>query len=142
MVEVPALALEAASFAPEVDFFSIGTNDLAQYVMAADRGNAAMADLLSGSLAPVLALVASVTAAAAAHGRWVGVCGELAGDPRAAILLAGLGVRELSMAGSRIPAVKAALREVDWAGAQSAARAALPPLPEAAIRGSLATGAR
>jgi multiphosphoryl transfer protein len=126
MVEVPALALEAASFAPEVDFFSIGTNDLAQYVMAADRGNAAMADLLDGSLAPVLALTAAVTAAAAAHGRWVGVCGELAGDPRAAVLLAGLGVRELSMAGSRIPAVKAALRETDSAEAEAAAHAALP----------------
>jgi multiphosphoryl transfer protein len=126
MVEVPALALQAARFAPEVDFFSIGTNDLAQYVMAADRGNAAMAGLLSGSLAPVLALAAAVTAAAAAHGRWVGVCGELAGDPRAAVLLAGLGVRELSMAGSRIPAVKAALRETDSAEAESAARAALP----------------
>jgi phosphoenolpyruvate-protein phosphotransferase/dihydroxyacetone kinase phosphotransfer subunit len=126
MVEVPALALQAAAFAPEVDFFSIGTNDLAQYVMAADRGNAALADLLSGSQAPVLALVAAVTAAAEAHGRWVGVCGELAGDPPAAVLLAGLGVRELSMAGSRIPAVKAALREVDWAAAESAARDALP----------------
>ena len=142
MVEVPALALEAARFAPEVDFFSIGTNDLAQYVMAADRGNAAMAGLLSGSLAPVLALVAAVTAAAAAHGRWVGVCGELAGDPRAAVLLAGLGVRELSMAGSRIPAVKAALREVDWEAAESAARGALPPLPEAVVRGSIPTGSR
>jgi multiphosphoryl transfer protein len=126
MVEVPALALQAAEFAPEVDFFSIGTNDLSQYVMAADRGNAALADLLSGSLAPVLALVADVTAAAAAAGRWVGVCGELAGDPYAAVLLAGLGVRELSMAGSRIPEVKAALREVDWAAAESAARGALP----------------
>ncbi|MGH3992501.1 MAG: putative PEP-binding protein, partial [Pseudonocardiaceae bacterium] len=127
MVEVPALALQAAQFASEVDFFSIGTNDLAQYVMAADRGNAAMADLLSGSLAPVLALVSAVTAAAAARGRWVGVCGELAGDPAAAVLLAGLGVQELSMAASRIPAVKAALRDTDSASAESAARAALPP---------------
>jgi phosphoenolpyruvate-protein phosphotransferase len=142
MVEVPALALQAAEFAPEVDFFSIGTNDLAQYVMAADRGNAALADLLTGSLAPVLALVAAVTAAAAAQDRWVGVCGELAGDPHAAVLLTGLGVRELSMAGSRIPAVKAALREVDWAEAESAARGALPPLPERAARGSLPSGAR
>jgi phosphoenolpyruvate-protein phosphotransferase/dihydroxyacetone kinase phosphotransfer subunit len=142
MVEVPALALQAAGFAQEVDFFSIGTNDLAQYVMAADRGNAALADLLSGSLAPVLALVAAVTAAAAAAGRWVGVCGELAGDPHAAVLLAGLGVRELSMAGSRVPAVKAALRAVDWAEAESAARGALPPLPERAARGSLRSGAR
>jgi phosphoenolpyruvate-protein kinase (PTS system EI component) len=142
MVEVPALALQAAGFAPEVDFFSIGTNDLAQYVMAADRGNAALADLLSGSLAPVLALVAAVTAAGAAHGRWVGVCGELAGDPQAAVLLAGLGIRELSMAGSRIPAVKAALREVDSAAAESAARGALPPLPEPVAHGSLPNGAR
>jgi multiphosphoryl transfer protein len=142
MVEVPALALQAESFAPEVDFFSIGTNDLAQYVMAADRGNAAMAGLLSDSLAPVLALTAAVTAAAAAHGRWVGVCGELAGDPRAAVLLAGLGVRELSMAGSRIPAVKAALRVVDWAAAQAAARDALPPLSQAVVPGSLPPGAR
>jgi multiphosphoryl transfer protein len=142
MVEVPALALEAPRFAPEVDFFSIGTNDLAQYVMAADRGNAAMADLLGGSLAPVLALVAAVTAAADAQGRWVGVCGELAGDPDAAVLLAGLGVRELSMAGGRIPAVKAALREVDWAAAQTAARGALPTLPETVAPGSIRAGAR
>jgi multiphosphoryl transfer protein len=126
MVEVPALALQAVQFAAEVDFFSIGTNDLAQYVMAADRGNAALAGLLDDSLAPVLALVAEVTAAASARGRWVGVCGELAGDPRAAILLAGLGVHELSMAASRIPAVKAALREVDTTAAETAARAALP----------------
>jgi phosphoenolpyruvate-protein phosphotransferase/dihydroxyacetone kinase phosphotransfer subunit len=126
MVEVPALALQAAEFAREVDFFSIGTNDLAQYVMAADRGNAAMADLLSASLPPVLTLTSRVTAAAAAEGRWVGVCGELAGDPRAAVLLAGIGVRELSMAGSRIPAVKAALRETDSAAAETAAQAALP----------------
>jgi len=126
MVEVPALALGAAQIAPEVDFFSVGTNDLAQYTMAAERRVAALAPLLAGSLSVVLALVASVTAAAAAHGRWVGVCGELAGEPEAAVLLAGLGVRELSMAASRIPAVKAALREVDLEAAAAAARRALP----------------
>jgi len=127
MVEVPALALQATQFAPHVDFFSIGTNDLAQYTMAAERGNAALAELLERSLSPVLALVAQVTAAAAAHGRWVGVCGELAGDPQAAVLLAGLGVRELSMAAGRIPAVKEALREVDAEQAAAAARRAVPP---------------
>jgi len=74
----------------------------------------------------VLALIARVVAAADARGRWVGVCGELAGDPGAAVQLAGLGVRELSMAPSRIPAVKAALRAVDRAGASAAAAAALP----------------
>jgi multiphosphoryl transfer protein len=126
MVEVPALALQAAKFAPHVDFFSIGTNDLAQYTMAAERGNAALAGLLDASLAPVLALIAVVTEAAAEHGRWVGVCGELAGEPEAAVLLAGLGVRELSMAASRIPAVKAALRETDTEAATAAARRALP----------------
>ena len=127
MVEVPALALQAAQVAPDVDFFSIGTNDLAQYTMAAERGNAALAGLLERSLSPVLALVAQVIAAAEAHGRWVGVCGELAGEPEAAVLLAGLGVRELSMAASRIPAVKAALREADPEAAAAAARRALPP---------------
>lgn len=126
MVEVPALALQAAQFAPEVDFFSIGTNDLAQYTMAAERGNAALAGLLDGARTPMLALIAGVTEAAHEHGRWVGVCGELAGEPEAAVLLAGLGVRELSMAASRIPAVKAALRETDMEAAAAAARRALP----------------
>ena len=85
MVEVPALALAAAQVAPEVDFFSIGTNDLAQYTMAAERGNATLAALLDdASRAPVLRLIAAVVEAAEAHGRWVGVCGELAGDPEAA----------------------------------------------------------
>lgn len=126
MVEVPALALQAAQFAPHVDFFSIGTNDLAQYTMAAERGNAALAGLLDASLAPVLALIAAVTEAADEHGRWVGVCGELAGEPEAAVMLAGLGVRELSMAASRIPGVKAALREADTEAATAAARGALP----------------
>jgi phosphoenolpyruvate-protein kinase (PTS system EI component) len=129
MVEVPALALQAAEIAPHADFFSIGTNDLAQYAMAAERGNAALAELLDRAVPAVLALIARVTDAARAHGRWVGVCGELAGDPRAAVLLAGLGVSELSMAASRIPAVKAALRETDHESAAAAAREALPPVP-------------
>jgi phosphocarrier protein FPr len=142
MVEVPALALQAAGVTPEVDFFSIGTNDLAQYTMAAERGNAALAGLLDDSLSPVLALIASVTAAAEAHGRWVGVCGELAGEPEAAVLLAGLGVRELSMAASRIPAVKAALREVDFETAAARSRRALPPVAERGTTGPFPDGAR
>ena len=132
MVEVPGLALRAAEFAPEVDFFSVGTNDLAQYTMAAERGNAALAPLLEDALAPVLALIAAVVEAADAHGRWVGVCGELAGDPEAAVLLAGLGVGELSMAAGRIPAVKEALRATDAEAAAAAARRALPPRAGAA----------
>ncbi|MET0771154.1 MAG: putative PEP-binding protein, partial [Solirubrobacteraceae bacterium] len=126
MVEVPALALAADAFAAEVDFFSVGTNDLSQYAMAAERGNAAVADLLEAARPSVLSLIARVVEAADARGRWVGVCGELAGDPEAAVQLAGLGVRELSMAPSRIPAVKAALRAVDRTAAAAAAGAALP----------------
>jgi phosphoenolpyruvate-protein kinase (PTS system EI component) len=123
MVEVPALALAAARVAPEVDFFSIGTNDLAQYTMAAERGNATLASLLDdASRAPVLRLIEAVVEAAEAHGRWVGVCGELAGDPEAAVALVGVGVRELSMAAGRIPAVKAALRDTDWEAAAAAAQ--------------------
>jgi phosphoenolpyruvate-protein kinase (PTS system EI component) len=86
----------------------------------------------------VLSLIASVPAAAATHGRWVGVCGELAGDPEAAVLLAGLGVRELSMAAGRIPAVKAALREVDSEGAEARVGRLLAPL----ATGPPADGAR
>jgi phosphoenolpyruvate-protein kinase (PTS system EI component) len=128
MVEVPALALAAAQVAPEVDFFSIGTNDLAQYTMAAERGNAALAPLLDdASRAPVVRLIAGVVEAAEAYGRWVGVCGELAGDPEAAVALVGVGVRELSMAAGRIPAVKAALREIDGEGAAAAAQRMLGP---------------
>ena len=142
MVEVPALALQAAEIAPDVDFFSIGTNDLAQYTMAAERGNAALAGLLDAALAPVLSLVAAVVDAANGHGRWVGVCGELAGEPEAAVVLAGLGVRELSMAASRIPAVKAALREADWEDAAAAARRALQALAHASEPGPGCGGAR
>ncbi|MBA2515374.1 MAG: hypothetical protein H0V26_13785, partial [Solirubrobacterales bacterium] len=125
MVEVPAVALSAERFAREVDFFSIGTNDLAQYTMAAERGNERVAGLLAGPLPPVLRLIGAVVTGAEAHGRWVGVCGELAGDPAAAILLAGLGVSELSMAAGRIPAVKHALRNADMAAAREAARRSL-----------------
>ena len=125
MVEVPAVALAAERFAREVDFFSIGTNDLTQYTMAADRGNATLAASLGGPVPAVLRLVAAVTAGAAAHGGWVGVCGELAGDPAAAVLLAGLGVDELSVAAPRIPEVKQVLRDVDLGEAGALAREAL-----------------
>jgi phosphocarrier protein FPr len=125
MVEVPAVAVEADRFAPVVDFFSVGTNDLGQYTMAAERGNEALAPLLAGPQPALLRLIAGLTEAARAHDRWVGVCGELAGDPAAAVLLAGLGVAELSMAPSRIPEVKATLRSLALSEAQAIARRAL-----------------
>ena len=125
MVEVPAAALAAARLAAHVDFFSLGTNDLTQYTMAAERGDARLASLLAGPQPAVLRLVAATVAGAAMHGRWVGVCGELAGDPAAAVLLAGLGVTELSMAAALVPEVKVALREVSLSDARAAAEAAL-----------------
>jgi phosphocarrier protein FPr len=125
MVEVPAVALLADAFAAEVDFFSVGTNDLTQYTMAAERGNERLAGLLDGLRPAVLRLIGDTAKAAAAHGRWVGVCGELAGDPEAAVVLAGLGVSELSMAASRIAEVKDALRAVSLADARDAAARAL-----------------
>jgi multiphosphoryl transfer protein len=125
LVEVPAAALLSERLARHVDFFSIGTNDLTQYTMAAERGNERVAPLLAGPHPSVLRLVRDTLEGAEAHGRWVGVCGELAGDPPAAVLLAGLGVRELSMAPRLIPEVKAALRSVTLADASEAAERAL-----------------
>jgi phosphoenolpyruvate-protein phosphotransferase/dihydroxyacetone kinase phosphotransfer subunit len=125
MVEVPAAALTAAHLAEHVDFFSLGTNDLTQYTMAAERGDERLAPLLTGPQPAVLRLVRATVEAADARGRWVGVCGELAGDPAAAVLLAGLGVTELSMAPALIPEAKAALRAVDLPAARAAAEAAL-----------------
>jgi phosphoenolpyruvate-protein kinase (PTS system EI component) len=93
--------------------------------MAAERGNELVADLLAGPQPAVLQLVRETVAGAEARGRWVGVCGELAGDPAAAVLLVGLGVRELSMAPPLIPAVKQALRSVTLADATEAAKCAL-----------------
>ncbi len=125
MVEVPAAALSAARLAAHVDFFSLGTNDLTQYTMAAERGDARLAPLLAGPQPPVLKLIRATVQAAAPHGRAVAVCGELAGDPAAAVLLAGLGVTELSMTPELIPEVKAALRAVDLARAREAAATAI-----------------
>ena len=125
MVEVPAAALTAAKLAEHADFFSLGTNDLTQYTMAAERGDPRLASLLAGTQPAVLRLIAETVEAAAGHDRWVGVCGELAGDREAAVLLAGLGVTELSMAPPLIAEVKAALREVSLKDAAAAAREAL-----------------
>jgi phosphocarrier protein FPr len=121
MVEVPAAALVAEQLAARAKFFSIGTNDLTQYTMAAERGNELVGDLLAGAQPAVLRLIRLIAAGAAVHGRLVAVCGELAGDPAAAVLLVGLGVRELSMAPPLIAEVKQALRSVTLADAIAAA---------------------
>ncbi len=137
MVETPAAVLNAGRLAAAVDFFSIGTNDLTQYVMAADRGNARVAHLIDALQPPVLSAIAQVVQAAHAAGIWVGLCGELAGDPLATPLLVGLGIDELSMSAPAIGAVKAAIRQIDYAAAVDLAHSLLT-LPDAkAVRSAL-----
>lgn len=114
MVEIPAAAIKAEQFAQEVDFFSIGTNDLTQYTMAAERGNSRVATLSDPFHPAVLELIQRVVNAAHAKGKWVGVCGEMAGDPRAVPLLVGLGVDELSMSAPSIPQAKQIIRNLEY----------------------------
>lgn len=121
MVEVPSAAIDAASFAPHVDFFSVGTNDLTQYVFAAERGNANVAYLANDNHPVILRLIRQVVEAAKQHGKWVGVCGELAGDLSAVQALVGMGVRELSMSASRIPAIKEAVFALNYEQSQESA---------------------
>jgi phosphocarrier protein FPr len=124
MVEVPAIALQAQAVAPHVDFFSIGSNDLTQYTLAAERGNAAVAHLADPLDPSVLRLIAGVVEAAGSQAR-VSVCGELAGDAAATAVLVGLGVRELSMSPPAIPAVKDAVRSLSASDAEALADLAL-----------------
>ncbi len=125
MVEVPAAALTADRLAREVAFFSIGTNDLTQYALAADRGNERVGALTDALHPAVLQLIGLTVEGAGASGRWVGVCGELAADPAVTPLLLGLGVRELSMSAPAVPLVKAAVRTVDLAAGRALAARAL-----------------
>jgi phosphocarrier protein FPr len=125
MVEIPAAALRAHDLAAEVEFFSIGTNDLTQYTLAAERGNPRVAGLTDALHPAVLELIRIVVEAAHARDRWVGVCGELGGDPMAAPFLLGLGVDELSMNPPAIPLVKQALHSFTWADAKCWAEKAL-----------------
>jgi phosphotransferase system enzyme I (PtsI) len=102
MIEVPSAALAADSFAKEVDFFSIGTNDLIQYTMAADRMNETVSYLYQPCHPAILRLIQMVIRAAEQEGKWVGMCGEMAGDETAIPLLLGLGLHEFSMSASSI----------------------------------------
>jgi multiphosphoryl transfer protein len=125
MVEVPAAALAAEAFAADVDFFSIGTNDLTQYTLAAERGNERVAGFADALHPAVLRLIRMTAQGAGSHGRMVGVCGEIAGDPVAVPILVGLGVRELSAAPPAVPRVKRAVRETDLGSARILADRAL-----------------
>jgi phosphocarrier protein FPr len=112
MIEIPAAAIMADRFAAEVDFFSIGTNDLTQYSLAADRTNPKVAHLNDHCHPAVLRLIEQTTRAAHEAGIWVGVCGEMAGDPDALPLLVGLGIDELSMSPGLIPHAKNLIRRL------------------------------
>jgi len=125
MVEVPAAALLADRLAAEVDFFSIGTNDLSQYTLAADRTNASVAPLADAFHPAVLRLVHNVIAAAHAQRKWVGLCGELAGEPLAIPILLGLELDEFSMNPPAIPLAKQIIRALTLDEARDVARAAL-----------------
>ncbi|HUU06536.1 MAG TPA: phosphoenolpyruvate--protein phosphotransferase [Patescibacteria group bacterium] len=112
MVETPAAAFFLDRLSPEATFFSIGSNDLLQYFMAVDRGNAKLKDLFDPLHPAFLRLLFQVAAEAKKAGRWLGLCGEMAGDPAFLPLLLGLGLDELSMASGQIPKVKARLRQL------------------------------
>jgi phosphocarrier protein FPr len=110
MIEVPSAVAVADQLAREVDFFSIGTNDLTQYVMAADRGNSKVATLVNALQPAVLRMIRQTAEAGRAAGIWTGMCGELAGNPLATPVLVGLGLTELSMSAPAVPEVKEAVR--------------------------------
>jgi phosphotransferase system enzyme I (PtsI) len=124
-IEVPSAAVVADRLAASVDFFSVGTNDLIQYLLAVDRSDPRVAGLYEPLHPAVLRTLSGIARAAAAADRPVAVCGEMAGDPLHAVLLVGLGFRELSMAPSAIPRVKEALRSVTAAQAHELAARAL-----------------
>ena len=125
MIETPAAIFTAEAFADEVDFLSIGTNDLAQYVMAADRENEDVAHLHDPQQPAVLRAIKRAVEAAHDHDAWIGMCGEMAGDPELTELLVGLGLDELSMSAVTVPAVKANVTEIDRSEAVSRSDRAL-----------------
>lgn len=142
MVEVPAAALNAEALAREADFFSVGTNDLTQYTLACDRGNALVAGLYQPLDPAVLRLIRMACEAAHRHGRHVAVCGELGGNPQATALLIGLGVDELSCSPTALPHVRAAIRATDTAAAAELATQALAAESAEQVRALIAPAGR
>jgi phosphocarrier protein FPr len=134
MVEVPSAALLAHVLAAEVDFFSVGTNDLTQYTLAIDRGHPVLSAQADGLHPGVLKLIDMTVKAAHAHGKWVGVCGELAADPHAVPILVGLDVDELSVSARSVPMVKARVRELDMVRTRALAQQALDLAGPAEVR--------
>ena len=125
MIEVPSAALMADKLFEHADFASVGTNDLTQYVMAADRLLSSLADLSTAWQPAVLRLIGTACEGASPKGRPVGVCGEAAADPALAAVLVGLGVASLSMTARALPDVDAVLKSVSLTECQELARIAL-----------------
>jgi phosphotransferase system enzyme I (PtsI) len=125
MIEIPAAALTAASLARHVNFFSIGTNDLVQYTLAVDRVNEQVGYLYEPTHPAVLKLMKMSIDAAHAAGIWVGICGEVAADPRVTPLLLGLGLDELSVAPAAVPVIKDVIRSLEYSRAKELAETAL-----------------
>ena len=125
MVETPSAAVNAKFLTKEVDFFSIGTNDLTQYTLAVDRGNELISHLYNPMSPSVLSLIKQVIDASHAEGKWTGMCGELAGDERATVLLLGMGLDEFSMSAISVPRIKKLIRNVNYQDAKLLAEKAL-----------------
>jgi len=125
MIETPASAIISNHLAKEVDFFSIGSNDLTQYTLAVDRGNDLISHLYDPLSPSVLNLIKRVIDASHKVGKWTGMCGELAGDERATSLLLGMGLDEFSMSASIIPKIKKTIRESKFINVQKLAKLAL-----------------
>jgi phosphotransferase system enzyme I (PtsI) len=125
MIESPSAALCAEHLAHEVDFFSIGTNDLIQYTLAVDRGNEQVASLYEPFHPAILRLIQMTIEAAKREGIWVGVCGEMSSNPLCALLLMGMGIDELSMGPLAVPEIKRLIRSVNLPDARILAQKAL-----------------
>ena len=125
MVETPSAAVNAKFLAKEVDFFSIGTNDLTQYTLAVDRGNELISHLYNPMQPSVLGLIKQVIDASHTEGKWTGMCGELAGDEHATLLLLGMGLDEFSMSAISVPRIKKLIRNVNFQDAKALADKAL-----------------
>lgn len=125
MIEIPAAAMLADQFAKEVDFFSIGTNDLIQYTMAADRMNEQVSYLYQPYNPSILRLINNVIKAAHAEGKWAGMCGEMAGDQQAVPLLVGMGLDEFSMSATSVLRTRSLMKKLDTAKMEEYANRAL-----------------
>jgi len=140
MVEVPSAVALANQLVREVDFFSIGTNDLIQYLLAVDRNNRKVAPLYEPLHPAVLGAVHEVVQAAKGAGKWVGMCGEMASDPLCALVLLGLGLDDLSMGPFFIPVIKRIIRSVSYAAARNIARDTLGMATIKEVKGYLFDG--